>query len=374
MNFSYEEYSRYKTQIQLAGFGLEGQQRLKNSRVLVVGAGGLGSPVLLYLAAAGVGKLGIIDPDVVAINNLHRQILYHENQVNQSKAKIAKQQLQALNPHIDIEAYEFALDENNVETLIQEYDVIVDGSDNFATAYLINDACFHAKKPNVCAKISSWTGFCSVFTAQDGPCYRCLFNELPDSQMFGNCATSGVLASLPGILGTIQATETIKLITQKTSDLIGQVLSINTRPLTFHQYTLKPADHCPLCQANTPFSALSRPKAVCENPNTALKITVPELQQKLTQQDNFVLLDVRQPEEHAAGNLGGTLIPLGHLPSYSGQLPKDRLIVMYCRTDARSQRALAFLQSQGFTQLKYLEGGFTAWKAIEPKTALLANE
>src|SRR3990167_3049193 len=360
---SKDERVRYSRHLALPEVGVEGQQRLKAARVLCVGVGGLGSSCALYLAAAGVGTLGLVDPDRVDASNLHRQILFAEPDVGKRKVDVAQQRLQALNPHIHIPIYADLLNEANALDLIQQYDVVVDGSDNFATRYVVNDACATLHKPQVYASIFQFEGQLSVFHADTGPCYRCLYPEAPPIDLIPNCAQGGVLGVLPGMMGSLQATETIKYITRIGKPMIGRLLTVDARTLQFNEYAVQKNPHCLLCHHHADFYALPRPQAGCEFTLSALEndeITVQELVLMIAQKTDFLLLDVREPFEYDICNLSGKLIPLSTLSSRLQELDPQQLIIVHCTTGGRGRKAAALLKQRGF-HAKNLEGGILAW-------------
>ncbi|MBS0359372.1 MAG: molybdopterin-synthase adenylyltransferase MoeB [Proteobacteria bacterium] len=365
MPFNHDEQQRYARHFSLAEIGIEGQQRLKNAKVLCVGAGGLGSPLLLYLAAAGVGTIGIIDFDTLDLSNLQRQILYDVTQIGLPKTEAAKQRLLNLNPHIEIITYPERLTENNVLDIVREYDIVADGSDNFTTRYLVNDACFHLQKPNVQASIFQFSGQCSVFTTVGGPCYRCLFPHPPTENFIPNCSETGVLGVLPGIMGSIQATEVIKLICGIGMPLVGRLLSFDALQMKFHELKLPLNPNCDLCIKKTAFEQLQRSSINCQlNQETNMEvkeITVQELHQWSDAKKKFFLLDVRNPDEFEAANLNGCLIPLKELPQRFNELNKEEEIVVHCKSGGRSRQAVEFLMQQGFSNVCNLQGGILAW-------------
>jgi molybdopterin/thiamine biosynthesis adenylyltransferase/rhodanese-related sulfurtransferase len=358
------ELTYYARHLALDGIGLEGQQKLNAARVLCIGAGGLGCPLLLYLAGAGVGSIGIMDGDKVELSNLHRQVLYTINDVGTSKAETARQRLTQLNPYLEIIAYPFPVTANNIFEILSSYDIIVDCTDNFSTRYLINDACFHLKKPNVQASVHQFEGNCSIFTAPDGPCYRCLFDSPPPLHTFQNCAEAGVLGALPGVLGSFQAMEVIKLITGLGQPLIGRVLVFKALSMTFHTLSLKKSPHCPLCAHQQPFDALSQTTQTCQiTLSEAVGLSAAELKTLEAKQPIF-MLDVRDPYEHAADNLGGQLIPLSELPHRLSEIDPRNTIVIYCKKGPRSQTAAHILKRANFNSVFYLAGGIEAWRSV----------
>lgn len=358
-----EEKIRYSRHLSLSAVGMEGQQKLKNARVLCVGAGGLGSPVLLYLAAAGIGTIGIIDDDIVELSNLQRQIIYSYEELGQKKVIAAKKKLLALNSDIHVLLHEGKLNVENAFAFMDQYDVIVDGTDNFVTRYLINDVCFHLKKPNVSASIFQFEGQCSIFSMPNGPCYRCLYPSPPPPQFIPSCAEGGVLGILPGLLGTIQATEVIKLILNIGQPLTGRLLTIDALNLHFREFNLERNPDCILCQYQQPFLMLPRyQEYMCMSTKVIEEITVKELAEMQKQQTDLLVLDVREQNEYDDYNIGGKLIPLGQLPSRLNELNREQLIVVHCKSGGRSRRAVEYLMEQGFTRVKNLKGGVTAWR------------
>lgn len=364
-NFSKEELNRYARHFAIPEFGLAGQEKLKQSKVLVVGAGGLGSPVLLYLAAAGVGKIGIVDFDVVDTSNLQRQVLYTVDDVGQSKAQLAKKRILAMNPHIEVEVYQEALTRDNALQLVSQYDVVADGTDNFPTRYLVNDACVLAGKVNVYASIFRFEGQVSVFnlTAADGsrgPNYRDLFPEPPPPDMVPNCAEGGVLGVLPGIIGSLQASEVIKVITGVGEPLSGRLFlfdaaAFSTRVLKFpinpNLEIKELIDYDEFCGVPKPNQAVN-----------SFDLNVQQLYELAERGEDFLLLDVREDYEFATDEMGGKLIPLNTLPSALSQLKKDQRIIVHCRSGQRSKKAAKLLQENGFKQVHNLQGGILAWR------------
>lgn len=354
---SADEIMRYTQQIKLPEIGLDGQKKLKDARVLCIGLGGLGSPLLLYLAAAGVGQLGIVDYDRVDLTNLHRQVLYRSQDLGQAKAISAKKQLLALNPCIEVNSYTKKLTHDNADELISQYDIIADGSDNFATRYLIHDTCFKFSKPYVYASAGQFQGYCSVFHAnQENPCLRCLFPNTPfDSKL--NCVTDGVIGVLPGLLGILQATEIIKWILKLESSLVKCLLMVDLLRMTFKEIHLRKNPDCQLCVygefVNEPISASVCAEELSLN-NYALSIQ--ELIH-LLQKNNTCLVDVRSAAEHKEKNIGGQLIPLEELPRRLNELTRTHTIILYCLSGKRSLAAIKILLAAGFTSVKYLKKG-----------------
>lgn len=354
-----DEILRYAQQIKLSEIGLEGQKKLKQARVLCIGLGGLGSPLLLYLAAAGIGKLGIVDADHVELTNLHRQILYRSQDLNQSKAILAKQQLLALNPSIEVQAYPEKLTPNNIDEFLQQYDIIADGSDNFRTRYLIHDNCFRFNKPYVYASAGQFSGYCALFhanAAAENSCLRCLFPNTIHN-MGANCATEGVIGVLPGLLGILQATEIIKWILKIESSLVKHLLTVDLLTMTFKKIHLHKNPDCQLCIYRE-FVEEPITERVCSE-TLSFKdyaISGQQLIQQL-QKNNTTLIDVRSVEEHKDKNIGGQLIPLIELPNRLNELNINHTIILYCHSGKRSLAALKLLLAAGFTSVNYVKNG-----------------
>ncbi len=359
---SIDEKSRYLRHILLDEIGEEGQLKLKRSSILCVGAGGLGSPALLYLAAAGVGRIGIIDPDQIDISNLQRQVLYTVDNVGKSKSKTAKEKLLALNPHIQIEIFEERFNASNAEHLLSQFDAIMDGTDNFSTRYLVNDVSIKLRKPNFFGSIFKFTGQLSVF-GLDGGCYRCLFPHPPSADLAPDCARAGVLGALPGIVGTYQALEFIKWRTGIGELLMGKLLMIDTLKNQFRTLAFEKKINC-IC--NNPLDLkLVDQDFTCAVPTSTSKIpeiTVAELRKKLDEEHKFILIDVRDPVEYEIGNLGGLLIPLETLPKHLERLPKDSEVVVHCRSGGRSTKACEILIKSGYSKVFNVVGGILAWQ------------
>ncbi len=374
VELSREEFLRYGRHLIMPEVGLEGQRKLKSASVLIVGAGGLGSPLAFYLTAAGVGRIGIVDFDVVDISNLQRQIIHTTKDVGRSKLESAREKLLALNPNVKIETYETRLTSENALEIIRNYDVIIDGTDNFPTRYLVNDACVLLKKPNVYGSIFRFEGQASVFYAEEGPCYRCLYQEPPPPGLVPSCAEGGVLGVLPGIIGTIQALEAIKLILGIGETLIGRLLLFDALKMKFRELKLRKNPNCPICGENPTIKELIDYEAFCGiTPEQMLResgfeITPEELKQKLENDEDIVLIDVREPHEYEINRIPGSkLIPLSKLPEKVNELDQTREIVLYCKMGGRSARAVQFLREIGFTRVKNLAGGIDAWiEKIDP--------
>jgi len=350
------ERARYARHLILPEIGEEGQLRLKRGSVLIVGAGGLGSPSSIYLAAAGVGRIGLVDFDRVDATNLHRQVLYGTSDVGTPKLAAARARLADLNPDIAIETHDVALTSDNALDVLRDYDVILDGTDNFATRYLVNDACVLLGKPNVYGSIFRFEGQASVFFAKEGPCYRCLYPEPPPPDLVPSCAEGGVLGVLPGVVGTIQATEAIKLLARAGETLIGRLLLFDALRMSFRQMKLRKDPNCAICGANPTIARLIDYEQFC-NPATTVEVSASQLASL-----DAALIDVREPYEFAGGAIdGATLIPLGALPSRLGEVPRDRDVVVYCQSGARSARAVEILRGAGYTRARHLRGGYAAW-------------
>ncbi|HKW15138.1 MAG TPA: TOMM precursor leader peptide-binding protein [Candidatus Krumholzibacteria bacterium] len=364
--FSLEEQERYGRHFTLPEVGFEGQARLKQARVLLVGAGGLGAPVALYLAAAGVGRLAIVDGDRVDVTNLQRQVVFTVEDVGRLKAEAACERLRALNPNVHLVSYPVRLTHSNAPSMIREYDIVVDGSDNFATRYLVNDTCTVLGIPHVHGSVLRFEGQVSLFGADDGPCYRCLFPEPPGPGTVPDCAEAGVLGVLPGLVGAVQAAETIKWILQAGTSLSGRLLRIDALTMRFSEVAMARDPACPVCGSARNVPAPDRSARPAPRPKEEARVSLPEmnvkeLKRRLDAGDNLVLVDVREPHEHSAGNIGGTLIPMGEIPARMDELDANAEIVVYCRTGNRSARVVEFLQDSGFEHVWNLTGGIRAW-------------
>ena len=363
--------ARYHRHLIMPEVGPEGQKKIKNASVLCVGAGGLGSPLALYLAAAGVGRIGIVDFDVVDESNLQRQILHDTPSVGMSKLKSAEKRLKALNPNVKIELHELRLDSSNAVELFKKYDVIADGTDNFATRYLVNDACVLLGKPNVYAAIFRFEGLLSVFALPDGPCYRCLYPEPPPPGLVPSCAEAGVLGVLPGVIGTMQAIETLKLILGIGNPLKGRLMLYDALDQSWRTLKVKKNPACPVCSENPTIKAPIDYEAFCglkEKPAVTIpEISVQDLKAKLDKKEKFVLLDVREPHEYEIARIeGSTLIPLGKLPERFGELDKNAKIVVHCKMGGRSAKAVSFLREKGYDATN-VAGGINAWsESVDP--------
>ncbi len=370
-SLSQPELLRYARHLSLPEFGPEGQERIKTARVLCIGTGGLGSPLALYLAAAGVGTLGLMDFDVVDYTNLQRQIIHTTPDVGRSKVESAHEKISAINPFVKTIPINEKLASANARAIFQDYDIIADGTDNFATRYLVNDACVLTNKPNVFASVFRFEGQASVFATERGPCYRCLYPEPPPPGMVPSCAEGGVLGVLPGLLGIIQATEVIKLACAIGTPLIGRMLLVDALTMNFRELRLKKDPECPMCGTRT-IKQLTDYDQFCgirgQEPAQAGDMTVEELKRRLDAGDRPFILDVREPHEYQIANIGGHLIPLNDLPNRLGELDRSREIVAHCKAGGRSAKAVEFLRQQGFANVKNLSGGITAWsERVDPK-------
>ena len=364
VTISPREYRRYGRHLIIPEVGLEGQRRLKASRVLIIGTGGLGAPSSLYLAAAGVGTLGLVDFDTIDETNLHRQILYSDKQIGRSKVQTAKERLLEANPNITVKTYEEPLTSDNALEIFKGYDIIVDGTDNFPTRYLTNDACVKLGKPNVYASIFRFEGQATVFDAKKGPCYRCLYPKPPPPGLVPSCAEGGVLGVLPGLVGLIQATETIKLILGKGEPLIGRLLIYDALGMNFEELKIKKNPNCPVCSKKSESVKLIDYQQFCgieKTPDIAV-VGPKELSQELSKGKKVLLVDVREPHEYEIARIEGSkLIPLGELPERVNELDTADELVLYCHTGGRSARATDFLRGLGFKKVRNLEGGIEAW-------------
>jgi len=372
-DLSHEETARYARHLVLPEVATEGQLRLKRSSVLLVGAGGLGSPAALYLAAAGVGRIGIVDFDVVDESNLQRQILHDTSWVGRPKLESAVARLAALNPHVRVEAHPLALTRENALELLAGYDVVVDGTDNFETRYLTNDACFFLKKPNVYGSIFRFEGQASVFWPDRGPCYRCLFPQPPPPGLVPSCAEGGVLGILPGVIGGIQATEALKILLEVGEPLVGRLLLYDALAMRFDELQLQRDPECPLCSPKATIHELQDYPAFCgigKGPGTepVEEIGAGELKRRLDAGEPLEIIDVREPHEWAIGRIeGARLVPLGSLASRIHELDSARTYVLQCRSGVRSATALGLLRQAGFRHLLNLRGGILAWaREVDP--------
>jgi adenylyltransferase/sulfurtransferase len=374
MNLNQEQIKRYSRHILLPEVGVEGQKKLLSARVLVVGAGGLGCPISLYLAAAGVGTIGLVDFDTVDVSNLQRQVLFTMEDVGKPKVEAAAKRLKALNPDVTIKTYQVALKSDNIMDILKDYDMIIDGTDNFPTRYLTNDAAVLQNKPNVYGSIFRFEGQVTVFKTPEGPCYRCLYPEPPPPGMVPSCAEGGVMGAMVGTIGAIQATEAIKLITGAGTPAIGRFLIYNSIDMRIQMLKLHKDPNCPVCGKNPTVTQLIDYEQFCgmkveETQTKEVKagkdeITPLELKVKRDEHQDFVLIDVREPNEYDIAHIeGSTLIPLSQLPNRFHELDKykGKEIVVHCKSGVRSGKAITFLKQQGFENLVNLAGGINEW-------------
>jgi len=373
-----DDLSRYSRHLILPEVGMEGQRKLKAARVLCVGTGGLGSPLALYLAAAGIGTLGLVDFDVVDASNLQRQIIHSTKDIGRKKLDSAAEKLIALNPALNIVKHDTMLSSANALEILKDYDIVADGTDNFPTRYLVNDACVLLGKPNAYGSIFRFEGQASVFATKEGPCYRCLYPEPPPPGLVPSCAEGGVLGILPGLVGVIQATEVIKLILGKGSPLIGRLLLVDALGMRFRELKLRKNPECPVCGENPTVKELIDYEHFCgivpeSKEEKAIKNGIPqlgvkELKQRIDAGEDVFILDVREPYEYQIAQIGGKLIPLNDIPQRLAEIPRDREIVVQCRSGARSQKIAEFLRQSGYAQVVNLAGGILAWSdEIDPK-------
>ena len=373
---SNEEILRYSRHLIMPEVGMEGQLKLKAAKVLCIGTGGLGSPLALYLTAAGVGTIGLVDFDVVDYTNLQRQIIHSTPDVGRPKLESAEEKLRALNPYVDIRKFETRLTSANALEIFRDFDVIADGTDNFPTRYLVNDACVLTGKPNVYGSIFRFEGQASVFATKEGPCYRCLYPEPPPPGLVPSCAEGGVLGILPGLVGVIQATEAIKLILGAGEPLIGRLLLVDALAMNFRTLKLRKNPDCPACGTHPTIKKLIDYEQFCGIPAAghqepavnANDMTPEELKRRLDAGEDLFVLDVREPHEYQIANLGGYLIPLGDLPKRVSELDSSREIVAHCKMGGRSAKAVDFLRQAGFKKVRNLAGGINAWsEKVDPK-------
>lgn len=373
MALTNQQINRYSRHLIMPEVGMEGQQKLADAKVLCIGAGGLGAPLTLYLAAAGVGTIGILDFDVVEFSNLQRQVIHSEKTLGELKVESAKNRLLELNSDIEVKTYNTRLTSDNAMDIIKDYDIVVDGTDNFATRYLVNDSCVLLGKPNVYGSIFRFEGQVSVFDAKRGPCYRCLYPEPPPPGLVPSCAEGGVLGILPGIVGTMQAAEVIKLIIGQGKPLIGQLLFIDVLEMEPRKLTLRKNDDCPVCGKNPTVTELIDYEEFCgigrgeeqveEQPVQVNEITVDEFKEIRESKNGAVtILDVREPHEYDICSFEGSkLIPLGELKNRISELNPDDEIVVHCHHGGRSLKATTLLAEQGFRDVKNLKGGIDEW-------------
>lgn len=374
--FSKAEIERYSRHLIMPEVALEGQKKLKEAKVLLIGMGGLGSPLAMYLAAAGVGRIGVVDFDVVDFTNLQRQVIYSTNDVGRPKLQAAKERIQGINPYVEVDTYETRLTSENALQIFENYDVIIDGTDNFPTRYLVNDACVLLGKPNVYGSIFRFEGQVSVFYAKEGPCYRCLYPEPPPPGLVPSCAEGGVLGILPGTVGLMQATEAVKLIIGKGEPLIGRLLLYDALAMKYRELKLRKDPRCPICGENPTIHELIDYEQFCGIGTPADRVVLPaeneitvrQLHERLTSNDGVFILDVRQPHEYEICRIEGSkLIPLNELPTRIHELDRSQEIVVHCKMGSRSAKAVKFLREAGFEKVKNLKGGILAWaEEVDP--------
>ena len=372
MALTQEEILRYSRHLIMPEVGVDGQEKLKKSSILIIGCGGLGSPLSIYLAAAGIGHLGLVDFDLADFTNLQRQVAFGTSDVGRPKVEATKDRIASINPNVKVTTYRTKLSSENVMDIFKEYDIIIDGTDNFPTRYLTNDACVFLKKPNVYGSIFRFEGQATIFWGEKGPCYRCLYPEPPPPGVVPSCAEGGVLGILPGTIALIQATEAIKLILGKGEPLIGRLLLYNALDMKFREVKLQKDPDCPVCGKNptitTPIDyeqfcgiALGQEDAAVQT-NGIKEITARELKAIIDRKDKFTLVDVREPHEYQIAKIpGARLIPLGEVAQRSNELDTADDIVVHCRSGARSAKAIGVLRKMGFKRLRNLKGGILAW-------------
>jgi adenylyltransferase/sulfurtransferase len=367
---SNEEVARYSRHLLLPEVGMEGQLKLKKASIILIGAGGLGAPLGLYLAAAGIGRIGIVDFDEVDVSNLQRQIIHGTKDLGRKKLDSAADKMQDINPHLKIEKYDVPLNSENALDILRNYDIVIDGTDNFPTRYLVNDACVLLKKPNVYGSIFRFEGQATVFAYEDGPCYRCLYPEPPPPGLVPSCAEGGVLGILPGLIGVVQATEAVKIILGQGTTLKNRLLLYDALGMRFRELKLKRDPACPVCGDHPTVTKLIdyqefcgiHPPAAVQTPSNTDAIDAIQLKEKIDRGDKFTLIDVREPHEFQIGRIpGSTLIPLGQLPNRLSELDPDAEIVAHCRSGARSQKAVDLLKQHGFKNVRNMTGGILAW-------------
>ncbi len=365
-----DEILRYSRHLIMPEVGIEGQQKLKDAGILLIGAGGLGSPLGLYLAAAGVGRLGLVDFDKVDFSNLQRQVIHRTDDIGRLKVESAKERINSINPHVDVQTFDARISRDNAMELIKPYDIVIDGTDNFPTRYLVNDACVFQRKPNIYGSIFRFDGQATVFFPFKGPCYRCLYPESPPPGMVPSCAEGGVLGVLPGIIGIIQATEAIKLIIGKGEPLIGRLLLYNALAMEFREVKLKRSPDCPVCGEHPTINDLVDYEVFCgigrgeetDGAHSEYDLGPGEVKQLVGNDPNVVLLDVREPHEYEIVRIEGSrLIPLSELHLRTNELDTADTIITYCHHGQRSLQAVKTLQHFGFKKLKHLRGGIDAW-------------
>ncbi len=364
-----EEINRYSRHLILPEVGMEGQLKLKAGKVLCIGTGGLGAPIGMYLAAAGVGTIGLVDFDVVDRTNLQRQIIHGTKDIGRKKLDSAADTMLDINPNINIVKYEVALTSENALDIVRQYDVVVDGTDNFPTRYLVNDACVLTGKPNVYGSIFRFEGQASVFATENGPCYRCLYPEPPPPGLVPSCAEGGVLGILPGLIGVVQATEVVKILLGKGETLAGRLVLYDALNMKFREMRLRKSPDCPICGPNRSITALIDYHQFCGIPQQPAEpapaqgdIDPTDVKGLLDKSHNFILIDVREPHEHQICNIpAARLIPLGQLPNRLGELDKTAEYIMHCKSGMRSAKACDILKQNGFSKVRNMKGGILAW-------------
>jgi adenylyltransferase/sulfurtransferase len=378
---SNEEILRYSRHLIIPEVGMEGQQKLKAAKVLLIGAGGLGAPLSLYLTAAGVGRIGIVDFDVVDSTNLQRQVIHSTADVGRKKIDSAAEKMRAINPNVNVVKHETALTSENALEILKDYDLVVDGTDNFPTRYLVNDACVLLGKPNVYGSIFRFEGQATVFAYAGGPCYRCLYPEPPPPGLVPSCAEGGVLGILPGTIGLIQATETVKLILGIGEPLVGRLLLYDALGMRFREMKLRKNPECPVCGEHPTITKLIDYHQFCGVPNPQKpapaqetkvnegEIDVTEVKRKLDSGEKFVLIDVREPHEYRIASIpGAKLIPLGEFPKHIGEFDPEADIVIHCKSGMRSAKACGILRNAGFEHVRNMKGGILAWSGqVDPR-------
>jgi adenylyltransferase/sulfurtransferase len=374
-----DEIARYSRHLIMPEVGMEGQKKLKAAKVLLIGTGGLGAPLGLYLAAAGIGRIGLVDFDVVDFSNLQRQVIHSTNDVGRPKLLSAKDKILAINPHIQVDTYETMLKSDNALDIIRPYDIVIDGTDNFPTRYLVNDACVLLDKPNVYGSIFRFEGQASVFYAKEGPCYRCLYPEPPPPGLVPSCAEGGVLGILPGTIGLVQATEAVKLILGRGRPLIGRLLLYDALEMKFRELKLRKNSKCPLCGENPTITALIDYDQFCgitppaaataASKEKAVEMTPEELKARMDGRTTPIIVDVREPHEFDICRIPGSiLIPLGQIPARMNELDKDAEIVVHCKMGGRSAKAVDQMRKAGFKRVANLTGGINRWaEKVDPK-------
>jgi sulfur-carrier protein adenylyltransferase/sulfurtransferase len=378
MPLTQEEILRYSRHIIMPEVGIDGQEKIKKASILLIGCGGLGSPLSMYLAAAGVGRLGLVDFDLTDFTNLQRQVAFSTSDVGRPKVDATKDRINQINPNVEVTTYRTKLTAENVLDIFKDYDIIIDGTDNFPTRYLVNDACVFLNKPNIYGSIFRFEGQATVFWAAKGPCYRCLYPEPPPPGMVPSCAEGGVLGILPGTIGLIQATEALKMILGKGELLTGRLLLYNAMDMKFREVKLQKDPECPVCSVNPSITKLIDYEQFCGiglgqeeatmDTNGIPEMTVQELKAKIDRKEKYTLIDVREPHEYQICKIPGSrLIPLGEIALRASEIDTADEVILQCRSGGRSAKALQTLQTMGFKRLKNLRGGILAWsKEIDP--------